>query len=77
MEVFQRSNNANFKGFIVQALNAETHQPIGQFLSSPGMKLVEECSAVTHSDAKPKKGVNLVWSAQVQSPGEVIFRYSF
>jgi hypothetical protein len=74
VEIFQRSNDANFKGFIVQALNAQTHQPIGHFISTPGMKPVEECSAITHTDSRPKKGVNLVWEAKVKEPGEVIFR---
>lgn len=74
VEIIQRERGANFKGFIVQALDAESHTPIGQFVSGKGMQLLKECSAVTHTDPKPKKAVNLVWEAPYDRPGQVIFR---
>ncbi|KAI1280850.1 putative defense protein 3 [Halotydeus destructor] len=74
VEIIQRERGVNFKGFLVQALDAETHQPIGQFIGGKGMQLLKECSAVTHTDAKQKKAVNLVWESPYDRSGEVIFR---
>jgi len=59
---------------MVQALDAETHTPIGQFVAGKGMQVMKECSSVTHTDSKPKKAVNLVWEAPYDRPGQVIFR---
>ena len=55
--------------------DASTHSPVGHFLPAQGMKPMSECSAVTHSDSRPKKAVNLVWQAPSNHPGQVIFRY--
>lgn len=74
VEIVQREKGANFKGFLVQALDAETHHPLGQFVTGNGMQLLKECSAVTHTDPKPKKAVNLVWEAPYDRSGQVIFR---
>ncbi|RWS17610.1 putative ferric-chelate reductase 1-like protein [Dinothrombium tinctorium] len=74
VEIFQRDSRENFKGFMVQALDAYLHQPIGQFVPTHGMKLLRECAAVSHSDSRPKKAVNLVWQAPPDHSGEVIFR---
>ena len=74
VEIIQRERGANFKGFMVQALDAESHTPIGQFVPGKGMTLLKECSAVTHADPKAKKAVNLVWEAPYDRPGQVIFR---
>ncbi|XP_074595922.1 ferric-chelate reductase 1-like [Brevipalpus obovatus] len=74
VEIFQRDKSATFKGFMVQALDANSHQPIGSFMSTNGMQPLNRCSSITHTDPRPKKGVNLVWEANVQHPGEVIFR---
>lgn len=74
VEIIQRERGATFKGFIVQALDGETHHPIGQFVVGKGMQLLKECSAVTHTDAKLKKAVNLVWEAPYDRSGSVIFR---
>jgi len=74
IEIIQRERGANFKGFLVQALDAETHTPIGSFVTGKGMQLLKECSAVTHTDAKAKKAVNLVWEGPYDRSGQVIFR---
>lgn len=74
VEIIQREKGANFKGFLVQALDSETHHPLGQFVTGKGMQLLKECSAVTHTDPKPKKAVNLVWEAPYDRSGQVIFR---
>lgn len=74
VEIFQREQGANFRGFLVQALDASTHSPVGEFLAAQGMKPLKECSAVTHSDPRPKKAVNLVWQAPSNHAGQVIFR---
>jgi len=74
VEIFQREKGANFRGFLVQALDASTHSPVGAFLPAQGMKPMSECSSVTHSDSRPKKAVNLVWQAPSNHAGQVIFR---
>ncbi|XP_015795291.1 ferric-chelate reductase 1 [Tetranychus urticae] len=74
VEIFQRDKVATFKGFLVQALDAVSHHPIGSFMSTTGMQPINSCSAITHTDPRPKKGVNLVWEATVPQSGEVIFR---
>ena len=45
MEIFQREKGANFRGFLVQALDASTHSPVGHFLPAQGMKPMSECSS--------------------------------
>lgn len=74
VEIIQRERSTNFKGFLVQALDAETHHPLGQFIPGKGMQLLKECSAVTHTDPKAKRAVNLVWEAPYDRSGQVIFR---
>ncbi|RWS31487.1 putative ferric-chelate reductase 1-like protein, partial [Leptotrombidium deliense] len=70
VEIFQRESKATFRGFLVQALDARTHRPIGQFVPTHGMKLLKECSSVSHSDNRPKRAVNLVWEAPYDYGGE-------
>ncbi|KAG8186542.1 hypothetical protein JTE90_020845 [Oedothorax gibbosus] len=64
---------APFKGFFVVALNADTHERLGEFLSARGMEPVP-CSAVTHSDGRPKVMASMVWQPPPDMKrGEVIF----
>lgn len=46
----------------MQALN-EKGEPVGKFLAGTGLKLLDSCSAVTHSDREAKKTATLVWEA--------------
>lgn len=55
-------NKTTFKGLIVQAVN-EKGDPVGKFLAGKGLKTLDSCSAVTHSDREGKKTAMLVWEA--------------
>lgn len=46
----------------MQAIN-EKGEPIGKFLPGKGLKTLDSCSAVTHSDREAKKTATLVWEA--------------
>ncbi|KAH7643859.1 ferric-chelate reductase 1 [Dermatophagoides farinae] len=61
--VLKSPTNIPFKGLIVQALDPETGKPIGNFSQGIGLKLIDSCSAVTHSDNRNKKAAILVWNA--------------
>lgn len=69
------SSGTTFKGLIVQAVNSKD-EPIGKFLAGKGVKLINSCSAVTHSDREPKKTATLVWEApaDVKSSDKVTFK---
>lgn len=56
------ANKTTFKGLLVQALN-EKGEPFGKFLAGKGLKTLDSCSAVTHSDRESKKTASLVWEA--------------
>lgn len=60
---------------MVQALN-ESGEPSGKFLAGTGLKLIDSCSAVTHSDKEPKKTATLVWepAADLKSKQSFTFR---
>ena len=55
-------SKTTFKGLLVQAIN-EKGEPVGKFLAGKGLKLLDSCSAVTHSDKEAKKTATLVWEA--------------
>ena len=46
----------------MQALN-EKGEPKGKFLPGKGLKTLDSCSAVTHSDREAKKTATLFWEA--------------
>ncbi|XP_057653432.1 reelin domain-containing protein 1 isoform X2 [Diorhabda carinulata] len=64
---------ANFKGFLIQARDVVTNEWIGQWVETPNTKIHPECSAITHSDPKPKQAATLVWQAPKNSRGQVYF----
>lgn len=50
--VVQSPDGYSFRGLIVQAYDPLNNQPIGSFSSGRGLKTIDSCSAVTHSDRK-------------------------
>ena len=64
----------NFKGLMVQALG-EKGEPIGRFLTGKGLKTVDSCSAVTHSDREAKKTATLVWEAPAELKGRQVVSF--
>jgi len=60
---------------MVQAVDINTNQPIGLFEAGRGLKVIDSCSSVTHSDRRGKRAATLVWDAPRDSnPGQVIFK---
>lgn len=72
--VVQAPPGMSFKGLMVQAVDADTGNPIGVFESGRGLKVIDSCSAVTHSDRRGKKAATLVWDAPNHANGRVAFR---
>jgi len=67
---------ASFKGLIVQAYDPHTNAVIGKFEAGTGLKTIDSCSAVTHTDRRGKRSATLVWTAPNTSSGTVAFRGS-
>lgn len=62
-----------FKGFLIQARDAATNNWIGNWVESPNTKVHPECSAITHSDPKPKAQATLLWQAPANSRGGQVY----
>lgn len=62
-----------FRGFIVQAHDSQTDQPVGGFLASPNTTLLSDCATITHADAADKRYAFLLWQAPEQRDGGVFF----
>ncbi|XP_055381376.1 putative defense protein 3 [Condylostylus longicornis] len=65
--------NQIFRGFFLQARDAETNEWIGHWDQLLNIKTIPECSAVTHADPKNKTGATLVWNAPHHKSGQVYF----
>lgn len=50
--VVQAPDGYSFRGLIVQAYDPGNNQPIGSFSSGRGLKTIDACSAVTHTDRR-------------------------
>lgn len=74
--VVQAPPGISFKGLIVQAIDASTGQPLGLFEPGRGLKVLDSCSAVTHSDRRGKRAATLVWDAPQTGRGRVAFKAS-
>ncbi|OXU26079.1 hypothetical protein TSAR_000195 [Trichomalopsis sarcophagae] len=69
-----RIQGGDFKGFFVQARDAQTNQWIGSWAQTPNTNVHSECSAVTHADPRDKQQATLVWNAPLNArPGTVYF----
>lgn len=55
----------------MQATDVESQKPVGKFLPGKGLKTIDSCSAVTHSDRKAKKTATLVWEAPADQKGKI------
>lgn len=62
-----------FKGFFLQARDAETNEWIGTWQDSKNTKAIPECASITHGDPKEKEGANLIWNAPQHKSGRVYF----
>jgi len=64
----------SFKGLLVQAYDPQTNEPVGSFQSGRGLKTLDACSGVTHTDRRGKRSATLLWQAPSNSKGRVSFR---
>ncbi|XP_054709752.1 putative defense protein 3 [Uloborus diversus] len=68
------TTHSTFEGFMVQAVDKISGRYIGRFLDADGLHPMDECSAVTHKDNKPKTSIQLAWVAPLSQRGDVVFR---
>lgn len=66
-----------FRGFFLQARDAETNEWIGSWQDSQHTKTIPECASITHADPRDKEGANLIWNAPQHKSGRVYFTYVF
>lgn len=64
-----------FRGFFLQARDAETNEWIGSWQDSTNTKTIPECASITHADPRDKEGANLIWNAPQHKSGRVYFTY--
>lgn len=64
---------ATFRGFFLQARDANSNEWIGEWEQSENTKTIPECSAITHSDNRDKLGAKLIWKAPQNKRGNVYF----
>lgn len=60
-----------FRGFFLQARDAQTNEWIGEWVESPNTKTIPECSAITHADNKDKERATFIWTAPKDRQGQV------
>ncbi|KPM03647.1 Reeler domain containing protein 1 [Sarcoptes scabiei] len=73
--VLKSPQNVPFRGLMVQAIDPESGQTIGSFSPGRGLKTIDSCSSVTHSDNRNKRAAILVWNAPTDGKeGHIIFR---
>ncbi|KAG7212992.1 hypothetical protein KM043_002331 [Ampulex compressa] len=64
---------SSFKGFFLQARDANTDSWIGSWAQTPNTNTHPECSAVTHADPREKQQATLIWNAPPNARGHVYF----
>uniref|UniRef100_A0AAG5CQI0 Reelin domain-containing protein n=2 Tax=Anopheles atroparvus TaxID=41427 RepID=A0AAG5CQI0_ANOAO len=62
-----------FRGFFLQARDAQTNEWIGSWYETPNTKTIPECSSVTHADNRDKQQATFVWQAPKDRQGQVYF----
>ncbi|XP_058792253.1 putative defense protein 3 [Phymastichus coffea] len=62
-QITVKIQGANFKGFFLQARDAQTNEWIGSWAKTANTNAHHECSAVTHNDPRDKQLATLLWNA--------------
>ncbi|XP_053681862.1 putative defense protein 3 [Sabethes cyaneus] len=62
-----------FRGFFLQARDAQSNEWIGEWIESPNTKTIPECSSITHADNRDKERASFVWNAPKNGQGQVLF----
>lgn len=63
----------HFRGFFLQARDADTNEWIGSFQETPNTKVIPECAAITHADPKDKEAATFTWNSPQHKKGRVYF----
>ncbi|XP_053952999.1 putative defense protein 3 [Anastrepha ludens] len=71
--IYPVDNKATFRGFFLQARDANSNEWSGEWIQSENTKTIPECSAITHSDNRDKLGAKLIWKAPQNKRGRVYF----
>ncbi|XP_017477954.1 PREDICTED: putative defense protein 3 [Rhagoletis zephyria] len=71
--IYPLEHQATFRGFFLQARDANSNEWIGEWIQSENTKTIPECSAITHSDNRDKLGAKLIWKAPQNKRGRVYF----
>ena len=72
--IYSPGDSIIFRGMIIQAYDPTNGTLIGSFRAGDGLKLLKQCNAVTHKDAKEKKAVTLYWIPPENATGQVAFK---
>lgn len=71
--IYSHSKDDVFRGFFMQARDADSNEWIGEWLHSENTNVIPECSAITHGDNKDKLAAKLIWKAPQNKRGHVYF----
>lgn len=73
--VIKSADPHSFRGMLIQAYDPTTGQTVGKFQSGRGLKTIDSCSSVSHSDRRGKRSATLIWDAPANGQsGKVLFR---
>ncbi|XP_066995001.2 putative defense protein 3 [Anabrus simplex] len=64
---------SSFRGFFMQARDAQTGDWIGSWDDAPNTNGIPECAAVTHADNRDKLQATLVWTAPRDTQGGQVY----
>uniref|UniRef100_A0A1A9WMI8 Reelin domain-containing protein n=1 Tax=Glossina brevipalpis TaxID=37001 RepID=A0A1A9WMI8_9MUSC len=73
--IYPHTKQELFRGFFIQARDADTNDWIGEWIKSENTNTIPECSAITHGDNKDKLAAKLIWKAPQNKRGRVYFTY--
>lgn len=62
-----------FRGFFLQARDAQSNEWIGEWQESSNTKTIPECASITHGDNKDKAQATFLWNAPKSGEGQVFF----
>ncbi|XP_061396371.1 putative defense protein 3 [Musca vetustissima] len=71
--IYPHTKQELFRGFFIQARDADSNEWIGEWLHSENTNTIPECSAITHGDNRDKLAAKLIWKAPQNKRGRVYF----
>ncbi|XP_023308874.2 putative defense protein 3 [Lucilia cuprina] len=71
--IYPHGKQELFRGFFLQARDANSNEWIGEWQRSENTNTIPECSAITHGDNRDKLAAKLIWKAPQNKRGRVYF----